>query len=494
MPAPYFSTNANDWPALEGLYVSERDAPAQVVGVNQNTAGVTATAVRGPVNTKVSIGSEARFLQVFGGRDRGSGGALASNLWKTLIGKKFGNVVCIRACAAAAATATRQLLATATNVVTVAAANPGLWGNDITVAVTAATNGDANYWNLTVTYLGTDYVLKNLLTTAGNDNTASVLADMWDEDAQLITLTKASDGRPDNLAASAVGNTVAGTDGTIADSDFTAANGPMEQLANASGVSIVWVGERSNSAIKDKWETLAASSSDRLFLISPDANTTSSSTAITEAASYRSDRIVYCFNHPYAVDPTTSLQISTNPESWMASILSQTEVDKHVIDNDNKALLVGIKDLYSTSYSRSDYVSLRAAGISALYRDGDGSFSFRSGRTTSLTPGKEEIARRRMADYLILSLADGLKSFVGEKSTDSNRRAIIAKASTFLEDLKTEERIVDDYQQPTFVETAAQRAAGTNKLLVRVRILSHILSLVLDTEIGTGVETTELAA
>lgn len=494
MPAPYFSTNANDWPALEGLYVSERDAPAQVTGVNLNKIGVCGTAVRGPVNQIVDIGSEARFLQVFGGRDRGSGGAIASNLWKALLAKKFGSISVVRVAAAAAATATRQLLATATNICTVSAANPGLWGNDITVTVSAATNGDANYWNLTVTYLGTDYVLKNLLTTAGNDNTASVLADMWDSEAALITLTKASDGRPDNLAASAVGNTVAGTDGSVANSDYTATGGPMEKLAAASGLAAVFAAEISNSSIKDKWETLAASSSDRLFLISADANTTSSSTAITDAASYRSDRIVYCFNHPYAVDPTTDLQISTCPESWMASILSQTEVDKHVIDNDNKSLLVGIKNLYSVAYSRADYVALRAAGISALYRDADGSFSFRSGRTTSLTPGKEEIARRRMADYLILSIADGLKSFVGEKNTESNRRAMIAKVSTFLEDLLVQESIVEDYQQPTFIETDAQRANGTAKLLVRVRLLSHILSLVIDSEIGTGVTITELAA
>src|SRR5215213_5835638 len=102
MTAPFFTTNDSEINRLEGLYIKERNPPATISGVFLGTVGVVGDAIRGPVDTAVEITSEARFREVFGGRDQGSGGATVSSLWKAVVNKPFGKLVVVRAAAAAA--------------------------------------------------------------------------------------------------------------------------------------------------------------------------------------------------------------------------------------------------------------------------------------------------------------------------------------------------------------------------------------------------------
>jgi hypothetical protein len=512
MTAPYFTTNDQDVIQLEGLYIKERNPPAQVTGVNLNYVGIVGECVRGPVNTVVEITSQGRFLEVFGGRDKtadGSGGTLLGKVWQAMLNKPFGKVFVVRAAAAAAVKASFTVETAAggagTAIARIDASSVGTWGNDVQFKISAATNGDANYWNLTVRYLGNDVVYKNLLTTTGNDNTATVLGDDY---GNLITITKLADGRPVNTAAGVDGadssafvnlgetvaafTSVAGTDGTIADTDFTGTGKGLELLANEPDVAIVLVAERMSTVIKDKIELLSASAVDRVYLVGADAETTSVSAAATDAALQRSDRIIYCYNHFYTRDPDTGTEVLCRPESLMASILSQTAVDVHVGDFDNRKYAAGVTRLYST-LSRQDYIDLKAAGISALEKD-EG-FGFVSGVTSSLTSGKEDITRRRSVDYIQLSLAGQLKYSVYKKNTESRRNANAGLIKGWLNGLKKNEFIVEDFSVDTeSLNTTASRAQGIEKILLRVKLLGHIKHLVLETEMGTTVTITEVAA
>jgi hypothetical protein len=61
-------------------------------------------------------------------------------------------------------------------------------------------------------------------------------------------------------------------------------------------------------------------------------------------------------------------------------------------------------------------------------------------------------------------------------------------------DLKRAERIVEAFSVDTEkLNTTAQRALGVEKILLRVKLLGHMLHLVLETEIGTAVSITELS-
>lgn len=510
---PFFTTNDQEITRLEGLYIKERNPPATVKGVALNTVGVCGVCVRGPIGKVVEISSEARFREVFGGRDMGSGGTLVGNVWLSLLNKPFGALRVVRVAAAAAVKASFTLETAAggagTAVLRVDAANVGTWGNDVSVKVEAATNGSGTYFDLKVKYLGNIVHYKNLTIDSTSDNTLTVLGD---DDGNLITLTKLAAGRPVNHSAGVDGadsdgyvnlgetvagfTSVAGTDGTVAATDYTATGGPLELLTGYKGVGIIMVAEPASAhyaAIKAKILVEAAKVSDRMWVMGPDANTASAATAISDVATYRHDRVIYCHNSAYTLDPETATEVLTRPEAWMASILSQTDVDVNPGEEDSKAFTTGIRRLYNEALVREDYISLKNAGIAALEKD-DG-FAFVSGVTSSLTAGKEQITRRRCADYINLGIAGFLKYSVKKKNLAARRNANKAAVSAWLRDLAKSERVVDmdDDGVPQFVvdieklNTPAQRALGIEKMLVRVKLIGHMLHLVLETEIGTGV-------
>lgn len=505
MTAPLFTTNDADIARLEGLYIKERQPPASVVEASLNTVAVFGTTMRGPVDRAVTITSEARFLEVFGGGYRD--GVMINNVWKSLLNKGMSSLRVARACAAAAVKAsfTMETLAngSGTAVVRIDASSVGAWGGDVKFKVYDATNGDATYWNLsvkdTLTGKTTEYV--NLLTTAA-DNTLTVLGD---DDGNLVTLTKLASGRPINTSGIAGADadgylslgqvvasfvSVAGADGTIADSDYIAALALVKDLP---GAAIVYCAEYQSDTLKASVKTAAAAASDRVFLIGADSSTVTAAQAITDVADYRGDRLIYCDNYAYTIDPILGTEVLTAPTSWMASILANTDVDIHPGEEDTKRLLAGITRLYRPAMSRQDYVDLRAAGIASLEMD-LGSAVFVSGVTTSLTSGLTEITRRRMADFIQLSLAQSLRFTVKKKNTAERRKANVGMITAFLKDLQKSGRIVDNPDDALgykvdgeILNTPTQRAQGIEKILVRVKLVGHMLHVVLETELGTGV-------
>lgn len=480
---PFFTSNDSDIPQLEGLYIKERNPPATISGANLSKVCIVGETIRGPVGRAVDISSEGRFQEVFGfSNQNDDSGPITNKVWKALLNKPFGALSIVRVAAAGATTATLNLSdVTPTAIIQVDASSPGAWGHVVQVAVEDASDGDSNKFNLKAKYLGREFIYRNIdVHTSGVDNTAAVLGD---DDSNLIVLTKLTSGRPLNSSYAALG---ASSDGSVADSDYTAANKGVNVGATAPGCGVVFVAENMSDAIKGQIYTLSSTVNDRIFVISANASTTSAASAITDAASYRSDRIVYAFNHAYTLDPRTATRILTAPDAWMASILSQVDVDVNPGEEAAKQFTQGISKLYKESFQRADYISFKAAGIAALEKDNG--FSFVSGVTTSLDSGKEQITRRRSADYLQLSAASELKHSVKKKNTLSRRLANKGILESFLGDLKFNERIVEQYSiDVEKLNTPTQRAQGIEKILMRVKLIGHMLELVLETEIGTSV-------
>lgn len=490
----YFTTNPSDWTKLEGLYISERNPPGFITGVDLSTVCFVGGCVRGPTNQVVTCTSPGQFLSIFGKRLRpgASGGASVGKVWEALLNKRFGSSIKVRrVAAAAAALATRSLSnAVPTAIVRVDATSVGAWGNDVSVAVVDATDANANHFNLVVTYDGVTTTYQNLDTTAGNDNTAAVLGDSL---SNAVVLTKLADGRPVNSTAAALSS---GADGTIAASDFQT---PLGEAAVEPGVGVVLIPQLYVTAatVNGYIVTLAPNVSDRIFLTwsSDHGNTPSDEvTDIGAQITTRSDRIVWCYNSPWTLDPELGIDIQTPPHVWMASILSQTDVDIHPGSEECLPFLVGIRRVTQTNLQRGDLINLRNAGISTIERQPDG-FQFRSGVTTSLTSGKTEITRRRMTDFLQLSAASRLRSYVKRKNTQTVRDQMIGELAAFSEQLRQAERVIAEFQLiGEEVNNPTDRGQGLERILWRVRLIGHILHLVLETEIGTGVTITEAAA
>jgi hypothetical protein len=509
-PSILFTSNPAEYTALERVYVTELAGPGFVQGISRNTVAIAGACVRGPVDTPVVITSKARFLEVFGGRDKtadGTGGTYLGEIHKALLGKPFGRLVCVRACAAAAVAASFTLETAAngsgTAVLKVDASSPGTWGNDVKVKVEAATDGDATHFNLRVSYLGQTKLYENLDITTGQDNTLNVIGD---DEANWIVLTKLASGTPLTAAMSGLDSdgyinlgetvasftSVAGTDGTIADTDYTATGRAIDQIAAYPGVALALVAERAGSTINGAIITAAATATDRMFAIWSGNHADEATDVISDVAGLTaSDRVVYCFNSPYMLDPQTGAQIQVPPHHAMASCFSQTAVNQHVGSNRTKAYNAGIKGLTYETLTGDDYKDLRAAGICALERTAGGNpgFVFVSGVTTDLTSQRSQIARRREVDYLQLSMSEALQDFVKEENTEDVQAEIGGEVVAFLSGFKRAKQIVKDFsvEQGPEVNTEEARAQGVEVIQTNVKLYGHILGLVLRTNMGTGV-------
>lgn len=514
-PAPLATSNPADYQRLEGVYITERNPPGFIRGVSLNTVGIFGQTTRGPVDTPVEITSESRFLEVFGGRDYGNGGALINHVWRDLLNKKFGKMFIVRALATAAVAASftfeEGVDGSGTAVLKVEASSAGLWGNEVWARIDDATDADPDHFNLVVKLNGAVVTYENLnIKTTADDNLLEVVGD---DDGNWVVVTKVADGRPATSSTiTEVGfvaakdsddfidlgvtlseyTTVAGTEGTIASSDYTGTDRALAQLAAYKGVPIVFCSEDDETisqAVNTAMVTAAAASSDRLFLCwsgDHDDSKVDAETYFDSLNAAANDRMVACFNSPYTLDPEIGTLIQVPPQSWKASILSQTEADDHPGEEATKQWTAGISKLTLDSLNWEDYASLREHGICALERD-EG-FLFVSGVVMDLTPGKTEITRRRSADKIQLSAARRLKHYVKKRNTETTRRVMGGELTDFLEQYKARERIVEGYvvdqQSPN---TPASRAQGEEYILTRVRLIGHILHLILLTEIGTGV-------
>lgn len=522
MPAPRYQSGVSDQFGAPGTYIRELAVSAPVRGLFRGVTGVAGECVRGPTNKYVECQSYQRFLDVFGGRDKGiNGGSIIGKIWFALQAKRFGKLMVARAAAAAAVAASFDAETAAggagTAVLRIAATSVGTWGNDVMWKVEAASDGTATKFNLRIQLYGKNYLYENLnINTASDDNLSIVVGS---DDANPVVLTKLASGRPVTNAngvdgADANGFTklgqvvaaftsVAGTDGAIADTDFTAAGKAMEILHNARGIDHVFVAGRSNAAIKAKILALAPTANNKLWLMTPDAAATAQSAAITEAGTNRHKNIVYAFNHDYITDPVTGEIVADEPHAMLGAILSQTEPDVHPGVVETADLTTGIIRLQN-ELADADRDALDAAGITYLNRDldqnGNQVWLFGNGRTTSLTVNDSQIDGQRSKFYLVSGLAQRMRGDEKRPNTKELRAGRKAAFEGWLTELAAQGRFVatdETTNQPQIevkngkeVNTDADLAAGIQRDLVRVKLIPKNLYLQLQVQIGTDVRFT----
>jgi hypothetical protein len=519
MPAPRFQNN--DIFGAPGVYIRELAPTAPVRGQLRNTVAFVGQCVRGPVGRTVEITSYQRFIDVFGGRDRGAGGVIVGHIWRALQAKQFGKLVISRAAAAAATTASFNAETAAggagTEVLKVAASSPGVWGQDVRFKVSAATNAVTTSFNLTVRYLGKDTTYQNLSINGTDDNLSLVIKN---DDATTVLVTKLAAGRPVNNAISTDGadidgfvgcgqtvagyTSVAGTDGTIADTDYTGTGKAMDLVNSVAGVGVCLVAGRSNTAIKTKLFALAAVANERIWLACPNDETVGDAAAITEAGTLREDRLAYVFNHEYIMDPQTGEEIVDEPHAMIASILSQTEPDVHPGVTTNSDYTKGITRMFA-QLSNGQRDALDAAGITFMTADldqnGNSIFIPGNGVTTDLSNNNRQIDGRRSKDFLVGGLVFRARGDQNQPNTPKRRAARKASYEGWLTGLAADERFVatDDDGVPQFsvvndasVNSQTDIDAGIQKDFVRIKLISKNLILQLRVETGTDVTITEL--
>jgi hypothetical protein len=520
MPQPRY-INTQQQIIAPGVYVIENAPAIPIRGQRNRRAGFVGQCVRGPVNKVVMCPTYQRFIDIFGDRDKNTkGGAILGQVWKALQGKRWGAIGVVRAAASAAVAASFNLESAAggagVEYIHVVASSPGTWANDLGIKVTAASNGDANSWNLNVRLYGKVTVYQNLLTTTGNNNINVVIGN---DDATLVRLSVIAAGRPINNAASTDGadidgyvklgqtvsgyTSVLGTDGSIADSDFTAANGPMDKINAYPGLHVLAVVGRSNTAIKSAISTYAATASQRVWALCPDDETVIQSTAVTERATFNSQRMSYWFNHCYIIDPFTREEIVEEPFLQPMQIITQTDPDVHVGDFDN-ALLTKAARRTAWELDSDDRDALTIGGVSFMLHDQDqsGNDVILPGHavTCDFSNNNKDLDGRYMKDFILDAIAQKLRGSQFKGNTPTARAERGAAVSGFLDNLARIDRYIlrDESGTPQFsyangdsVNSPNDQATGLQKESLIARLIPKNIQILLLAVIGVDATISE---
>lgn len=483
------------------VHTLRRTSRTQLPRPARKLIGMTFEAERGPETVQI-VGSLKQFESIYGGYNAGQGKG-----WISLIEKDLFPLACRRACASDAVAGYRSLSNAVPTVIARATATKGVWSATGTpLVVGAAGDADANHWKATFTdpVTGKVWVWDNLNTTAGNDNLATVQGGSPD---LPIVLTKIADGRPINGTFAI--DTVAGVNGTIADTDFTGTGKGLEQLgayksAIYGAVRGVFVAERSSATIRAKLNALAGVKSDRKFIGCGDSAATAGSALRTDVGTYRNELMVYVVNHPVVINPATGLRMTVEPCSTYALLIAQTDAQIHKADSDNTPLLSYIVDLsfneWGTEPSGGGELDLNvAAGLTSLYVDETG-IKFFNDSTTSLS-GERGGAAMAIDIELLSKMSAALEPYLNKPWSQENEdgaagavRQVLEKS--FRDRTGVSYHVGDDgsvdknrggYDVDTeSVNDETTRANDEFHLLARYRRMGHMTAIVLEHQAGRG--------
>jgi hypothetical protein len=250
----------------------------------------------------------------------------------------------------------------------------------------------------------------------------------------------------------------------------------------------------------------------RKFIVSAPIGFTQSQ-AIADVALWRSDRVFYTWPGWRTLIPeiaevgtaggegfTDDGVITVRGDGPLATLNCRLNPEENPGQNTD-----GLIDEFFTiealtaPLGQSAYISLKANGICAPRVDRIGGSIYQSGITSDLTAGLTTQARRKMADFIQDSLAERLIPFSKQLATESRKDSIRGVVEQFLSELKSEQnpelaRISDFSVDGRSGNTPEMEARGIFVLIIKVRTLSSLDAIVLQTEIGEGVTITSLAA
>lgn len=288
----------------------------------------------------------------------------------------------------------------------------------------------------------------------------------------------------------------------------------------AKEANVIVAARQSNiirTALRDSaLEASAEGAFGRMAVMRPPLNTTRAdarATAQPGVGAYRDQRVVYAYPGVVTfISQMTALGsaggagyeddgiISTGFDAFVASVMSQLPPEENpgqlttfltgVLGLVDEAINPDVQDL-----NIGDYTTFKKNGIAAPRQSiNTGTFLIQSGVTSvnpATNPNLKNIARRRMADFIQDTLALRMTAFGKQLNSKSKRTAILSEVRGFLQGLQDDERI--DSFSVVIGSDADEIALGVYRLIIKVRTLSSLDSIVLETTIGESVQIDEAA-
>lgn len=475
------STDPTTWDDVDGIVINESAPAPSISGVAANIAILVGVTQRGP-DTLNDIGSIGQFFEDYG-KDDTKGVNIA------LKNKKFGRLRLIRVVAADAVLAKEEFASSAVDRIRFEAKQgKGAYGNFIQVKIEAGSSAGKKY---TIKDTSPGAVLPQEV--YDNVVITEIVANATFASSKLVVATVLSSAaEPDNVAFTPLAG---GSDGTVIDTDYESAIAKAEVEGAGNFLFLDSYNTTRNGYIK----THIQNAQDKMGILAGQEGD-SVSTAIAAVATLRDTdgRLIYAY--PWLETSINGVNTFVSPASFYASILSQTAPHIDPAFAGNSGFLSGVIGL-KVQLSRTNYISLKDAGISAFEFDNDIGFKIKSGIVTQIAnSSKVMVLRRRMADFLTNSAGQFLKNYQNGVNGQIERDSVKGAFLSFIQGLENDRILPKDNEvnngvaklvDTNSLNTDLSIGQGFFKILWRQRIYSSMRYIVLTAEIGETVVVTE---
>jgi len=358
------------------------------------------------------------------------------------IRKAWPTLLLSRVLGTAAAIGFSQLTAAGpVNIVKVHGKYKGAAINSAVATVSAASDGDSNHFDLSVTVTGasgsTTDTFKNLnYSGVGSDSTPD-----FSQTRLVGSITKDTSGRP----ANGTYTFSTGAEGTIDGAAYTGTAGTGDKgiaLAESDNrIRHILTDDSGNSlraAVNAALVTHAETLGDRVAYLNGDSGLSAAATQ-SDVANYRSTRAIY-------VDPWTRIYDDTDgttkrlvpPAAWAASVAAQVSPSTSIAwkHPEVQAMLRGIVELESNRGSAAG--ANTTAGIVTIIKEETGGWTFEAGDVTNspVDPTQRTLARTRMGDYIAVSVVRSWRAQTDAPNVPQNQFELVQSLDNFMSALK----------------------------------------------------------
>lgn len=422
------------------VYALEKLTPAVITPTGFGVAVLVEQFSWGPSQTLTTPDTRAQLLNMIAppGMTRTNPGYLA------IIRKAFSRLKFLRVLGSAAVTASAAINKTGpVLLITVALKYPGTEGNSVVITTSAATDGDANHFNITASVTGVSGTTSE---TIHNWNTSGVGTASSLTAAQLVSLKLIGGITNNSTGVAILGSTTCsgGTNGTVDATTYvgTAGTGDkgLSKLEGDRTIDHVFTADPGNSiraAVNAGLKAHADLTTDRCVYLNGNSALTSAQ-ARTDAALYQSQRVVYCDPWVYITDDVTLASQLVPSAPFAASVACQLPPSTSIAWKSDivGTMLGGIVDLESDRGEGA--ASNTTAGVLTFIREETGGFRIEAAVTTiaPVTPAKKNLSRTRTGIYIARSVKQSLRPMTDMPNLPIYQQNIVDAITGFMEGMK----------------------------------------------------------
>jgi hypothetical protein len=424
---------------LRGVFAQSVPPPAVITPAGTSTSVIVGQFPWGPPEQLTYPGDFGTFGQTYAPK----GMTRTGSAWLSVIRKGFPVLGAVRvADTSGGAIATTTLVSSSPeNLVTIPALYQGSQGNSIIATVGAASDGNANHWNLIVSVSSASGTTSELYQ---NNNVSGLGPNVLPNTTNSVligtpTFLNSGNPVPGNYV---LGSATPGADGTVTANMYVGTPGTddlgFSLLESDDTIDFVFTDDPGNTfrpTVNQGLTAHAILTSDRIGCLNGNSGNTAAQ-AQTDVANYRSINVGYVDPWAYISDDTDETIRNCPSSCWMASVGSQIPPSLSISARMQAVtgLLQGISKLEA---NRGAFRSQNTqAGIATLIPGQNGGFTFEAGVNTSGVPGQTNITRTRMGIYIAESATESWYPYIDAPNVPFFQQDLVNSLQAFLQTLK----------------------------------------------------------